>query len=93
MTRSRAELHARGAEAYKAVAIASVQSNQPDVALRAFDSARRLDPADASNYLNVAVLQAQGGDFADARVNAQTALRLHPGYEQAEGLLRAIDGR
>jgi len=93
ITRDPVTLHKRSAGAYQHEAIALVQSNQPEAALRAFQVAHRLNPADASNLLNIAVLQAQRGDTADARQNARAALRLRPDYPQAEGLLRALDAR
>ena len=70
-----------------------VQSNQSRDALTAFEAAHRYDPADASNLLNIAVLQAQRGDTIAARENARAALRLRPDYPQAIGLLRALEGR
>lgn len=93
MTRDPATLHARSSEAYRAIAVSSVQSNDSNAALRAFGAAHRLDPVQASDLLNIAVLQAQRGDIAAARENATAALRLRPGYSQAEGLLRALAGR
>jgi len=93
ITRDPATLHARSSEAYKQAAIEFVQSNQSDKALAAFQAAHRFDPTDASNLLNMAVLQAQRGDTIAARENARAALRLRPDYPQAEGLLRALEGR
>ncbi len=93
ITRDPATLHARSAQAYKQAAIDFVQSNQPDKALAAFEAAHRLDPTDASNLLNMAVLQAQRGDTIAARENTRAALRLRPDYPQAEGLLRALERR
>jgi tetratricopeptide (TPR) repeat protein len=91
ITRDPATLVARSAAAYRQAGIAFVQSNQPEKALAAFEAAHRLDPADASDLLNIAVLHAQRGDINAARENARAALRLRPGYPQAEGLLRALD--
>jgi tetratricopeptide (TPR) repeat protein len=93
MTRDLATLHARSAAAYQQAGMISVQTNRPDKAMLAFQAAHRLNPTDASNLLNIAVLQAQAGDIAAARENARAALRLRPGYPQAEGLLRALEGR
>ncbi|HEX9502618.1 MAG TPA: glycosyltransferase family 39 protein, partial [Thermoanaerobaculia bacterium] len=76
----------------RTAAIADVQSNQPQKAIDAFETAHRLDPSDASDLLNVAVLQAQLGDTASARENARAALRLRPDYEKAQGLLRMLEG-
>lgn len=90
ITRDPATLHSRAAEAYRIMGIALVQSKQPDKALGAFQYAHRYDPNDASNLLNIAVLQAQRGDFPAARATAQAALRLRPGYPQAIGLLRVL---
>jgi tetratricopeptide (TPR) repeat protein len=73
--------------------VAHVRSNRRQQALSAFEAAHRLDPNDASDLLNIAVLQAQRGDTAAARENARAALRLRPGYPQALGLLRALEGQ
>ena len=93
ITRDPATLHARSAQAFKQTGVDLVQSNQPDQALAAFQAAHDLDPADASNLLNIAVLQAQRGDTMAARENARAALRLRPDYPQALGLLRALEGQ
>jgi tetratricopeptide (TPR) repeat protein len=77
----------------RAAAIAGVQSNQQQRAIGAFETAHRLDPNDASDFLNIAVLQVQLGDTASARENARAALRLRPDYEKAKGLLRMLEGR
>lgn len=93
ITRDPATLHLRSAEAYQHEGIALVQADHADAALRAFQSANRFDPSDASNLLNMAVLEAQRNDLVTAREHARAALRLHPGYTQAQGLLQALDGR
>jgi 4-amino-4-deoxy-L-arabinose transferase-like glycosyltransferase len=93
ITRDPATLHLRSAGAFRQAGIRYVQSNQTDKALIAFESAHRFDPADASNLLNIAVLQAQRGDISAARQDARDALRLRPDYPQAQGLLRALEGR
>ena len=59
-------------------------------ALEQLEAAVRLDPTAAAAHLNVAVLYAQAGRTAEATVAAREALRLKPGYSQAEGLLRAL---
>ena len=59
-------------------------------ALEQLEAAVRLDPTAAAAHLNVAVLYAQAGRTAEATVAAKEALRLKPGYAQAEGLLRAL---
>ena len=93
ITRDPATLHARAAASYKQAGIELVQANQSGNALAAFEAAHRYDPDDASNPLNIAVLQAQRGDTIAARENARAALRLRPDYPQALGLLRALEGR
>ncbi len=93
MTRDPATLRVRTAEAFRAVAVNAVRSAEFDTALAAFRFANRHDPTDASNLLNIAVLEAQRGELAAARDHARAALRLRPGYPQAEGLLRALEGR
>ena len=68
-----------------------VRGERGDRALTAFTTAHRLDPEDASDLVNMAVLEAQRGNIAAARDDARAALALRPGYPQAEGLLRALE--
>lgn len=70
-----------------------VQGGQPQQALAAFTVAHRIDPANASDLLNMAVLEAQMGNLEAARADANAAIRLRPGYAQAVGLLQALQGR
>lgn len=70
--------------------VALILSGDHTTAMRELEAARQLDPTNASTRLNLAVLQAQAGQMAAARENAREALRLRPGYAQAEGLLREI---
>lgn len=93
MTRDPVTLHQRSAGAFKQAGVDLVQSNEQEKALASFQAAHDMDPLDASNLLNIAVLQAQRGDTMSARENARAALRLRPGYPQAVGLLRALEGR
>ena len=93
ITRDPATLHLRSAAAYRDAAIGFVRSSEAVQALAAFQAAHRLDPNDASDLINIAVLEAQRGNIDAAREDARAALRLRPHYPQAEGLLRALDGR
>jgi tetratricopeptide (TPR) repeat protein len=92
ITRDPDTLHARSALEFKQAGVDLIESNQPQQALTAFEAAHRLDPADASNLLNIAVLEAQRGDTMSAQEHARAALRLRPDYPQAIGLLRALEG-
>lgn len=56
------------------------------------EAAVRLDPESASAHLNLASLLAGRGDVTRARAEAEKALLLHPGYEKAEVLLKALRG-
>jgi tetratricopeptide (TPR) repeat protein len=62
-------------------------------ALPDLEAAVRLDPTAPVARLNLAAVLAEKGDLARARSEAKEALRLQPGYEKAEALLRALDGR
>jgi tetratricopeptide (TPR) repeat protein len=55
------------------------------------EEAVRLDPSNASARLNLAAILAEKGDRARAKELAAEALRLRPGYEKAEALLRALE--
>lgn len=92
IARDPATLHLRSADAYQHEAIALVQADQPDAALHAFERAHRLNPDDAVNLLDMAVLEAQRGNVPAAREHARAALHLRPRYPQAEGLLHALEG-
>lgn len=81
---------ADGAMMARNVAIGFVKAGQPQKALAAFATAHRLDPHDASNLVNMAVLEAQSGNIAAAREHATAALRIRPDYPQAQGLLHAL---
>jgi tetratricopeptide (TPR) repeat protein len=62
-------------------------------AVEQLEAAVRLDPSVAAAHLNLAVLYAQTGRPSDAAVEARKALSLKPDYPQAQGLLRALQGR
>src|SRR5207245_3410951 len=85
ITRDPDTLHRRSADAFKQAGVDLVGENQPQKALAAFKAAHHLDPADPSNLLNMAVLEAQQGDTMSAQEHARAALRLRPDYPQAIG--------
>lgn len=80
-----------GAAMARNLGITFAKSKRPQEALAAFSVARKLDPLDASNLLNMAVLEAQSGNINAAREHARAALQLRPGYPQAMGLLHALE--
>jgi tetratricopeptide (TPR) repeat protein len=61
-------------------------------ALADLEEAVKLDPEAPAARLNLAALLAEKGDLPRARTEAREALRLQPGYQKAEALLRALDG-
>jgi Flp pilus assembly protein TadD len=63
--------------------------NHPQ-AIAAFSHAVERDPKSATIRLNYAVAFATVGRLADARREAETALKLNPGYERAREFLRSI---
>jgi tetratricopeptide (TPR) repeat protein len=63
--------------------------NRP-LAIAALSNAVERDPRSASIRLNYAVAWAQVGRYADARREAENALKLNPGYERAKEFLRSI---
>jgi len=65
---------------------------QPE-AIAAFSHAVERDPRSAPFRLNYAVAFASVGRFADARREAQNALKLDPNYQRAIEFLRSIEGR
>jgi 4-amino-4-deoxy-L-arabinose transferase-like glycosyltransferase len=62
-------------------------------ALADLEAAVGLDPSAPAARLNLAAVLAEQGEIARARALAREALALQPGYEKAEALLRALDGR
>jgi tetratricopeptide (TPR) repeat protein len=63
--------------------------NQPQ-AIAAFSNAVQRDPRSASIRLNYAVAWASVRRYADARREAENALKLNPGYERAKEFLRSL---
>ena len=59
-------------------------------AIAALSNAVERDPRSASIRLNYAVAWAQVGRYADAKREAENALKLNPGYERAKEFLRSI---
>ncbi len=60
-------------------------------ALPDFEAAVALSPDDPGMLLNLAAVLAEKGDHARARMLAERALALRPGYEKAEALLKALN--
>ena len=60
-------------------------------ALPELEAAVRLASTNASAHLNLAALLAEKGEMARARELAREALRLQPGYQKAEALLKALE--
>ena len=63
--------------------------NQPQ-AIAAFSNAVQRDPRSASIRLNYAVAWASVRRYADARREAENALKLNPAYERAKEFLRSL---
>jgi tetratricopeptide (TPR) repeat protein len=78
------------AEAHEKLGLAIFLRGEPRSALPHLERARSLDPASASAHLNLAVLYAELGRFAEARALATEALRLDPTEPRAADLLRAL---
>jgi 4-amino-4-deoxy-L-arabinose transferase-like glycosyltransferase len=83
-TRAAAEREARG--------VALFQRGELEPAARELEAACALDPTLASAQLNLAVVRAEQGRYAEARDRVDEALRLRPDYPQARGLRAALDG-
>lgn len=78
------------AEAHEKLGLAIFLSGNPRTALPYLVRARSLDPTSASVHLNLAVLYAELGMFAEARALATEALRLDPAEPRAANLLKAL---
>jgi tetratricopeptide (TPR) repeat protein len=79
--------------AHERIGMAHALAGRAADAMRELEVAVRLDPTGASARQNLAALYAEAGRFEEARALAREALRLNPGYPQAEALLQALDGR
>ena len=82
--------HAQNAAAHELRGLALQAAGRPDEAMAALETACRLDLASSSARLNLAVLYAEAGRIADARAQAEEALRLRPGYARAQAFLDAL---
>ena len=78
------------AEAHEKLGLAIFLQGDPQTALPHLERAWRLDPLRASTHLNLAVLYAELGRFAEARNRAAEALRLDPAEPRAADLLKAL---
>ncbi len=78
------------AEAHEKLGLAMFLEGDLRTALPHLERARLLDPASPSVNLNLAVIYAQLGRFAEARSLATEALRLDPAEPRAAELLKAI---
>lgn len=78
------------AEAHEKLGLAIFLHGDPRTALAHLERALRLDPARASVHLNLAVLYAELGRFAEARSRAAEARRLDPAEPRAAHLLKAL---
>jgi tetratricopeptide (TPR) repeat protein len=73
--------------------VARVLAGDMAGAVADLEEAVRLAPEAAPARLNLAAVLAEKGETARARSEAREALRLQPGYDKAEALLRALDSR
>lgn len=74
---------------YLGIAHLALQESAP--ALAALTRAQSLIPNDAANYFFLALAHAQSGNLAEARRNAEEALRLRPGFAPAKELLDQLE--
>jgi tetratricopeptide (TPR) repeat protein len=78
------------AEAHEKLGLAHLLGGDPPGALPHLERARHIDPGSASAHLNLAVLYAELGRYAEARAAVTEALRLDPAEPRAKDLLRAL---
>ncbi len=75
------------ADAFESLGLALTLLDRRKDAIAAFETACRLDPASATAHLNLAVTYADSGRIAEARQQAEEALRLKPDYPRARDFL------
>ena len=78
------------AEAHEKLGLAHLLGGDPRGAVPHLERARHIDPRSASAHLNLAVLYAELGRYAEARAAAAEALRLDPAERRAKDLLGAL---
>ena len=78
------------AEAHEKLGLAIFLNGDPPAARPYLERACSLDPRSASARLNLAAVYAELGRFAEARSQAQEALRLDPAETRAADLLKAL---
>ncbi len=78
------------AAAHESRGVDRVLANDALGALPDLEAAVALSPEDPGMLLNLAAALAEKGDRARARMLAERALALRPGYDKAEALLRAL---
>lgn len=78
------------AEIHETRGLALALLERPAEARSELEEACHLDPRSASARLNLAVLEAQEGRFAEAEARAREALGLDPDYPQAHALLERL---
>jgi Flp pilus assembly protein TadD len=81
------------ASAYEKLGLALALQGKGTEAASRLEEACRIDERSASARLNLAVVYAQLGRFAEARASAGQALALQPDYPQARGLLEELRSR
>jgi tetratricopeptide (TPR) repeat protein len=79
---------------FRAVTLAAwlVQHGEDDDALKILNGVIADSPGEARAWANRAVIRYRRGEFAGAREDAQTAVRLDAGNGQAQSLLNAMNG-
>lgn len=78
-------------QAWHYLGIAHLALQENALALAALTRAQSLIPNDAPNCFFLALAQAQSGNLAEARRNAEAALRLRPGFAPAKELLQQLE--
>jgi tetratricopeptide (TPR) repeat protein len=83
----------KNGRAWHNLGVALLATGQLPHALTALTTARDLLPNDAPTYLFLAIARAQAGETEEARRNAETALRLRPGFVEAQQVLETLAKR
>jgi tetratricopeptide (TPR) repeat protein len=72
---------------YMSRAEKALRANQPDVAVRAYESVLKLDPKNVDARANLGVVAMSTGDWSNAAENLQAALQLQPSQNKVRALL------
>lgn len=90
---SLAETNGDDPEVHQILGLTHTRLENRDEAGKAFSRAVELAPTEPKHRYNLAIHLRAMGDFEDARLQAEEAVRLYPAYREAQSLIDELDGK